>query len=60
MNISDEQWEVVSPLLPSVKSGKGKKGRPAKDQREVLSGILWICRTGAQWNEMPSSSSNLI
>ncbi|MFO0378246.1 MAG: transposase, partial [Cyclobacteriaceae bacterium] len=24
-----------------------------QDQREVLNGILWICRTGAQWNEMP-------
>ncbi|MFM6437409.1 MAG: IS5 family transposase, partial [Microcystis panniformis] len=54
MNISDNQWEVIFPLLPSPKSGEGNKGRPAKDQREVLNGILWICRTGAQWNELPS------
>jgi transposase len=54
MNITDEQWEVISEILPRPKSGTGKKGRPARDQREVLNGILWICRTGAQWNEMPS------
>jgi transposase len=53
MNISDKQWEVISSLLPLPKSGDGNKGRPAKDQREVLNGILWICRTGAQWNELP-------
>lgn len=53
MNISDKQWEVISSLLPLPKSGDGNKGRPAKDQREVLNGLLWICRTGAQWNEMP-------
>src|SRR6218665_1656729 len=53
MKISDTQWESISPLLPLPKSGEGNKGRPAKDQREVLNGILWICRTGAQWNELP-------
>lgn len=51
--ISDDQWEVVSNVLPQPKSAVGKRGRPARDQREVLNGILWICRTGAQWNEMP-------
>lgn len=54
MNISDNQWEVISSLLPLPKSGEGLKGRPSKDHREVLNGVLWICRTGAQWNEMPS------
>ena len=53
MNITDQQWEVVSGLLPRPKSSPGKKGRPAQDQRAVLNGILWICRTGAQWNELP-------
>ena len=53
MKITDQQWEVIAEILPKPKSAPGKRGRPAQDQREVLNGILWICRTGAQWNEMP-------
>lgn len=53
MSITEQQWDVVSKLLPAAKSAPGKKGRPTQDQRQVLNGILWICRTGAQWNEVP-------
>ncbi len=53
MKITDEQWAVISKLLPKGKSETGKRGRPARDPREVLNGVLWVCRTGAQWNEMP-------
>jgi transposase len=53
MDIRDEQWLLIENHLPQAKSGKGKKGRPAKDFRQVLNGIIWICRTGAQWMDMP-------
>ena len=53
MDISNEQWEIISHQLPKSKSSPGKKGRPPQDKRQVLNGIIWICRTGAQWNEMP-------
>jgi transposase len=36
--------------LPRRKDGRG---RPWKDSRAVLNGILWVLRTGAQWKEMP-------
>lgn len=52
-DLSNAQWEIIEPQLPNSKSLPGKKGRPPQDKRQVLNGIIWICRTGAQWNEMP-------
>jgi transposase len=53
MDISNAQWEIISKLLPESKSAVGKKRRPAQDKRQVLNGIIWICRTGAEWKELP-------
>ena len=55
MDLTDKQWEILRPLLPEQDlGGSGQKGgRPRRDAREVLSGVLWILRTGAQWNELP-------
>lgn len=50
MDLTDEQWAVVAPQLPQRTS---KRGRPRRDDREVLNGILWILRTGAQWADLP-------
>jgi transposase len=49
--LTDEQWERLKPLLPPQKP---RTGRPAEDHRRVLSGILWIHRTGAPWRDLPS------
>ena len=48
--LTDEQWEKLSPLLPPEKP---KTGHPAKDHRLILNGILWILRTGAPWRDLP-------
>ena len=53
MELTDRQWEFIEPLLPAPRSGPGKKGRPQRNNREVLNGILWILRTGAPWKDMP-------
>ena len=53
MKLTDEQWERIAPLLPVGRSGPGKKGRPRRDDREILDGILWILRTGAPWKDLP-------
>src|SRR5215211_7128165 len=49
--LTDAQWERLRPLLPPQKP---HSGRPAKDHRKVLEGILWIVRTGAPWRDLPS------
>ena len=30
-----------------------RRGRPAKDTRLILNGILWILHTGAPWRDLP-------
>lgn len=55
MDITNEQWAVVQRFIPHPPKRKFGKGRPRKDPRAVLNGILWILRTGAQWKEMPDT-----
>lgn len=49
--LSEKQWAVIEPLLPRQDFTKG--GRPRADDKRVFEGILWILRTGAQWDELP-------
>lgn len=53
MELTDIQWAILEPLLPKGRSGSGKKGRPRRDNRRILEGILWILRTGARWKDLP-------
>ena len=50
--VSDEQWALLEPILRSKRRPDGK-GRPPRDPRVVLNGVLWILDTGAQWRELP-------
>jgi putative transposase len=50
--VSDELWERVKPLVPDrVSHAKG--GRPAADDRKMFTAIVYILRTGIQWNALP-------
>src|ERR1051325_9232846 len=53
MDISDKQWSMLEPLI-SKKKRDGGRGRPPQDVRQVLNGILWVCRTGGPWKDIPS------
>ena len=53
MDLTDSQWEIVEPLLPKPRRRPDRRGRPWRDARQVLHGILWILRTGAPWKDMP-------
>jgi transposase len=53
MDINDKQWAILEPLLPKPKTRADGKGRPWRDPRDVLNGILWILRTGAPWKDLP-------
>jgi len=51
--LTDEQWAVVRPILPEPPRRADGRGRPWREPREVLNGILWILRTGARWQDLP-------
>jgi transposase len=53
MRLSDKQWEKIKDLVPDGSVRSDGKGRPWKDKREVLEGILWIVKTGARWRDLP-------
>jgi len=46
--LADELWERIEPLLPP-KQPKPKGGRPSVADRAALRGILFVLRTGTQW-----------
>jgi len=53
-DIPDEVWELAEPLLPprpAVELG----GRPRRDDRKILAGIVYRLRTGCQWKAIPRS-----
>jgi transposase len=48
--LTDEQWAVIAPLLPPE---RGRKARPARDNRRMVNALLWVLRTGAPWRDLP-------
>lgn len=52
-DLTDLQWAILDPLIPEPPRRKDGRGRPWKDRRAVLNGILWVLRTGAPWADVP-------
>ena len=50
--LSNEVWERVRPLIPE-RPAHPKGGRPPQSDRQMLSAILYVLRTGIQWNALP-------
>ena len=48
--LSDVVWEQIEPLLPS---SDGRRGRPFRDHRQVVEGIVYRYRTGIPWRDLP-------
>jgi transposase len=48
--LTDEQWQLVGPILPPRSA---QTGRPPRDPRQMLNGIFWNLRTGAPWRDLP-------
>lgn len=49
-DLTDEEWEVVGPLLPQRKKSAGKR---SVDIRSVFQGIAYVLSTGCQWRALP-------
>jgi transposase len=48
-DLTDEQWALIEDLFQR----RAKTGRPRKDPRAMLNGILWVLNTGAPWRDLP-------
>lgn len=53
MRLSDKQWEKIQDLIPEGPRRPDGRGRPWRDNREVLEGILWVVKTGVRWRDLP-------
>jgi transposase len=53
MALTNAQWEVLESLIPDPVRRADGRGRPWRDPRSVLNGILWVLRTGAPWRDLP-------
>jgi transposase len=49
--LTDEQWAILEPLLPPEK--RLTVGRPSVSHRRVINAVLWLCRTGVPWRDLP-------
>jgi transposase len=49
--LTDVQWSVIEPLLPC---SDGVRGRPFRDHRQVIEGIVDRYRCGIAWRDLPA------
>lgn len=47
--LTDGQWDLIHDVFPPP----ARTGRPPRDRRPIVDGILWILRTGAPWRDLP-------
>ncbi len=50
--LTDEQWSLIEPLFDKAEVVQ-TRGRPPRNAREVLNGVLWILHSGARWCDLP-------
>ena len=55
-DLSDSEWNVIRQFLPRERTGKA--GRPWKSHRQIISGILFVLRTGVPWTDLPTEYGN--
>src|SRR5467141_2121794 len=52
--VSDGLWERIEPLLPHVERRYRYPGRKRVDDRQALTGILFVLKTGIPWEYLPT------
>ena len=48
-DLTQAEWAVIGGLLPPE---RGRKARPAQDNRLFLNGMLYVLRVGCPWRDM--------
>jgi len=53
--VSDDLWAAIEPLIPPPKPRRrDHPGRKPLDRRKVLSGIVYVLKTGIAWEDLPA------
>lgn len=51
--LDDELWKLIEPLIPKKKRRFRYPGRKPVTDRAVLTGILFVLKTGIGWEHLP-------
>jgi len=52
--LDDKLWAIIGPLLPPPKPRRKRNpGRKPLDNRAVLTGILFVLKSGIAWEDLP-------
>ena len=49
-DLTESDWAKIKSVLPCE---RGRQGRPAIDNRQIVNGILWRFHTNAPWRDLP-------
>ena len=49
-DLSDQEWEILAPLIPPAKPGGRRRKWP---MRKILNGTFYLLRSGCQWRMLP-------
>lgn len=53
--VSDALWQRIEPLLPAPKPRRFRfPGRRPLDYRKILTGIVFVLKTGIDWGDLPA------
>src|ERR1700727_2786956 len=53
--VTDELWEKLDPLLPAAPPRRFRfPGRKPLDHRKIMTGILFVLKTGIAWDDLPA------
>jgi transposase len=56
--LPDQLWRRIEPLLPKAKKSRHVRyaGRKPADARQVMTGIIFVLKTGVPWKNLPATS----
>lgn len=56
--LSEQLWQHLEPLLPKHKKRRNAQyaGRKPVDARKVMTGIIFVLKTGVPWKSLPATS----
>ena len=44
-DVTDAQWQQIQPLLPASRWWPNGPGRPPRDRRQIVNGLLYLTKT---------------